>query len=73
MSSKAQDPVNHTHRYLVAAHAGLVPGCCSGFAFATANIHIFHCCGSFLVKFLGTELDLVASGYQTELEGNKAT
>lgn len=49
MSSKAQDPVNYTHRCLVAACAGSVPGCCSGFTLlAAADIHTFHCCGNFL-------------------------
>lgn len=73
MSSKAQDPMNSTHRYLVAACVGSVPRCCSGFVLlASANIQIFHCCGNFLVRFLGTELDLMASGHQTGLKGDQA-
>eukprot|EP00069_Balaena_mysticetus_P002399 bmy_16026T0 len=36
-----------------------------------ADFHIFHYPGKFLVRFLGTELDLVASGHQTGLRGMK--
>lgn len=47
MSNKAQDPVNYTHRCLVAARAGSVTGCYSGFALlAVADIHTFYCCGN---------------------------
>lgn len=35
---------------------------------ATADTQIFHCCGNFLVRFLGTELDVMALG----LKGDKA-
>lgn len=60
---EARDPVNCTHRC-----PQPVPGCLSGLALlVAADFHVFHCCGSFLVRLLGPELDLLASGLQTRL------
>lgn len=57
------------HTGMVAACAGSAPGRCSGSTLSdTADTQIFHCCGNFLVRFLGTELDVMALG----LKGDKA-
>lgn len=66
-SPEARDPVTCTHRC-----PWPVPGSRSGFAlFVAAGFHVFHCCGNFLVRLLGPELDLMASGLQTRLRKMK--
>lgn len=50
--------------------AGSVTGCCAGLALLAA-VHIFHRCGNFVVRFLGTELGLMASGHQAGLGGRR--
>lgn len=68
MSSKAQGPVTCTHRCLFRGSSRILLWVRSVVA---ADFHIFHYCGKFLVRFLGTELDLVASGHQTGLRRMK--
>ena len=49
-----------------------VPGCLSGLTLlVAADFCVFHCSGNFLVRLLGPELDLMASGLQTRLRNTK--